>query len=144
MKKLITTIAIIVACLMSSMTFATNYYASANVYVVDNSYTSGCSYDFQIGVLTEYPSWTGWVYAITGYLPGTNSFPYSISNITMPGPIPYNPQIAAYYRVLVQVTKHIPGSPNTVVEQGWAYATDQYNGTDYYISANNTIDVTFP
>jgi hypothetical protein len=143
MNKKLRTIAIIVACLMSSMTFATNYYASAKLNITDNSYTSLCSYDIQIGVYTEYQSWTGWVYALTGYAPGGNQFTYPTGNITMPGPIPYNPQVAAYYRVYVNVTKHQPGSPD-VVEPGWAYGTDQYNLPDYYISGNNTIDVTFP
>ena len=143
MNKKLKSIAIIVACLMSSMTFAANYYASAKLNITDNSYTSSCYYDIQIGVYTEYQSWTGWVTVVNGYSPVSSPFQYNTGNITMPGPIPYNPQVAAYYRVYVKVTKHIPGSPD-VVEQGWAYGADQYNLSDYYISGNNTIDVTFP
>jgi len=108
MKKLFIVVVILVSCMMSSMSFATpNYYAFANVYIVDNNYTPGNIYDVQIGVLTEYPSWTGFVYEVTGYLPSYNSFTIPGQNVTMPGPIPYNTQTTDYYKVVVQVTKHI-------------------------------------
>lgn len=106
MKKLLIAAVILLSCLMTSITFATTYYATANIYVVDPSYTSLCTYDIQIGVQTEYPSWSGWVYYYTGYNPGSAPFPLSIS-VTLPGPIPYNTQTTDYYKVVVQVTKHI-------------------------------------
>jgi hypothetical protein len=145
MKKLFIAIAILVSCMMASMSFATNYYASGTVYVTDQTYAVGDYYDVQIGVYTEYPTWSGFVYYLTSYYP-PNGVPFtlSISPQQVSGPVPYNPQTTNYYRVYVQVTKHIVNTTNTVVESGWSYAGDVFNGTDYLISANNTISVNFP